>query len=86
MSPVQQIALIDKRIDGIRLELYRRGSRPGLNVSEWTLVWERNPDLWARNEELFRQRGAAQLVRDAEINRAYRAEQRRIRASYRRAS
>lgn len=81
MSAVQQIRLIDKRIDGIRLELHRRG--PAFHTFDthaaWQLAWDRNPDLHERHTELFRQRGDLQVARDAEIEREWRAQERRER-------
>lgn len=72
---------------GIRLDLYRRVGRFNTFCSHgWQLAWDRNPDLHARRTELFRQRGELQQIRDAEIDRAYRAEQRRARRSYRKAA
>ncbi len=87
VSPVEVIRQIDKRIDGIRLELFRRGGRFNtLDVSSWQLAWDRHPDLNSRHDMLYRLRGLAQLERDAEIERAYRVEQRRLRATLRRAA
>lgn len=87
MSPTQTIRQIDKRIDGIRMELFRRVGRFNtLSASEWQLAWDRHPDLYSRQEMLFGLRGLAQLDRDAEIERAYRAEQRKQRRAYRRAA
>lgn len=87
MTAVQQIRIIDKKIDGIRLELFRRVGRFNtMDAGGWQLAWDRHPDLYARHTELFRQRGELQVVRDAEIDRQYRAEQRKLRRSYRRAA
>lgn len=87
MTAVQQIAQIDRNIDGISLELFRRAGRFNtMSADSWQLAWDRNPDLRARREELYRQRGELQIIRDAETERAYRAEQRRVRRSYRRAA
>lgn len=86
MTEVQQIRLIDKRIDGIRLEMFRRTRVSIFDAGSWQLAWDRNPDLHARSEELFRQRGELQQVRDAKAEREFRAAQRRLRASYRRAA
>lgn len=86
LTPAQTIRQIDRHIDGIRLELYRRGCRPRLSASEWQLAWDRNPDLSARNDTLYRLRGLAQLARDAAIEREYRSLQRRQRQTYRKAA
>lgn len=87
MTVNQQIALIDKRIDGVRMELFRRVGRFNtMSANSWQLAWDRHPDLYARQSGLFCQRGVLQQVRDAEAERAYRADQRRVRASYRMAA
>lgn len=84
MTPLQQIRLIDKRIDGITLELFRRGGRFNtFDCHGWQLAWDRAPDLRIRRNELFRLRGLAQQERDALIEKEYRTAQRRQRASYR---
>jgi hypothetical protein len=80
----QQIKLIDKRIDGVRLELYRRYGRFNTFSShDWQLAWDRNPDLHARHSELFRLRGIAQDQRDAEAEKEYRKSQRAERRAVR---
>jgi hypothetical protein len=87
MTPTQRIAAIDRRIDGVRLELFRRGCRFNtMSAHGWQIAWDRHPDLGARNDFLYRLRGLAQLDRDAEIERTYRADQRRARAARRRAA
>jgi hypothetical protein len=76
----QQINLIDKRIDGVRLELFRRVGRFNTFCSwGWQLAWDRNPDLHARQTDLYRQRGELQQIRDAEIECKYQATARRER-------
>jgi hypothetical protein len=80
---IADIRQIDRHIDGIRLELYRRGNRPGMSADEWQLAWDRNLDLKARHNDLFRTRGALQVQRDAAINQEYSAEQRAKRRSLR---
>lgn len=83
MTPTETLRIIDKRIDGIRSELFRRSGRVNtLSCHDWQLAWERNPDLHSRQSMLFGLRDLAQLARDAEIERAYRAEQRRLRHSF----
>jgi hypothetical protein len=85
-SQIETIRLIDKRIDGIRLELFRRGARFNtLDAAGWQLAWDRNPDLLGRHEALFRFRGIAQDTRDAIIESDHRAAQRRERAAAKRA-
>lgn len=85
-NQIEAIRIIDKKIDGIRLELYRRVGRFNtLEAAAWDLAWRRCPDLYARQEALFRFRGVAQQIRDAIIDTEYRAEQRRERAAHRKA-
>lgn len=82
MTAAQQIILIDKRLDGIRLEVFRRLGRFNSQSADcWDLAWARCPDLYARQGDLYRQRGAMQKVRDAALEREYRAEQRRKRSA-----
>lgn len=84
LSEVQaQIRQIDRNIDGIRSALYARGRFDNLSAHGWQLAWDRNPDLHARETELFRQRGELQQQRDALIESEYRAEQRRQRRTRR---
>lgn len=83
MTAAEQIKQIDRNIDGIRLELYRRGARNLFSAHDWQLAWDRNPDLAARDKALFRQRGALQVIRNSDLERAYRAEQRQARRNRR---
>jgi hypothetical protein len=86
-SSKEEIRLIDKRIDGVRLELFRRGARFNtFDCHGWQLAWDRNPDLYGRQLALSRRRGIAQQECDAIAEREYRAAQRRQRAAYRRAA
>lgn len=86
-TAVQQIAQIDRNIEGVRRELFRRVGRFNtLCIWGWHLAWNRNPDLHARQTELYRLRGLAQQERDALIEKEYRAAQRRQRATYRKAA
>lgn len=83
-ATLAQIAQIDRRVDGIRLEVFRRGNRFFMHDTwGWQLAWDRHPDLHERQTALYRQRGQLQLVRDREIEREYQAEQRRQRAAER---
>lgn len=80
-AALAQIAQIDRLIDGVRLEVFRRGNRFFMHdIWGWQLAWDRHPDLKARDTALFCQRGQLQLVCDAELERAYQAEQRSKRA------
>lgn len=86
-SQIETIRLIDKRIDGIRLELFRRGARFNtFDCHGWQLAWDRNPDLWGRREALYRFRDIAQQTRDAIMEADFRAAQRRERAAMRRSA
>lgn len=60
------ISQIDRKIDGIRTEVCRRTLLMNIFSSEsWQRAWDRHPELRARQNELFRQRGIAQQERDA---------------------
>lgn len=71
-AQLEAIRLIDRKIDGIRLELFRRGARNLISAADWQLAWDRNPDLAGRNDALFRFRGVAQATRDAILDREHR--------------
>jgi hypothetical protein len=79
------IRLIDKKIHGIRLELYRRVGRFNtFSAHDWQLAWDRNPDLQARENALFLLRDIAvqeftELL-EKEYRKAQRAERRAVRA------
>lgn len=79
-SQIEAIRLLDKRIDGVRLELLRRVRVNILDAGSWQLAWDRNPDIDRRHDALFRLRGIAQDTRDLIIEREYQAAQRRERA------
>lgn len=81
------IRQIDRRIDGIRLEIYRRIGRFNTqSCLAWQAAWERCPDLQARDRDLYEQRGHLQTERDAALEREYRAEQRQSRKQTRKAA
>lgn len=83
-SQIEAIRLIDKKIDSVRLELYRRYGRFNtFNAHEWQLAWDCNPDLFNRSKALFDLRMVAIDARDAIINREYSSAQRRARAQRR---
>lgn len=59
------IGTIDKAINGIRRELRKRLAIAQVRIDSssaesWQLAWDLHPDLREREDELFRQRGAAQ--------------------------
>lgn len=82
----QTIARIDTMIDANRRALMSRlHFNPDCSSRAWQNAWDRCPDLQAHERELFRQRGAAQVVRDADAHAAWKREQRRIRAEANRA-
>jgi hypothetical protein len=86
-TPAQTIRQIDRHIDGVTLELFRRGGRFNIfDAGAWQLAFDRHPDLGARRDTLFRLRGLAQLDRDAQAERDYRAAQRKQRRAYRTAA
>lgn len=81
------IRQIDRRIDGIRLELYRRGGRFNtFDCGAWQLAWDRNPDLRARETALYSTRYDFSQEENAALTSEHRAEQRRCRAANRKAT
>lgn len=65
MNARQQIAAIDRQIDEVHLALIGRAGRFNtLNAAAWQKAWDANPDLRELDRELYRQRGAAQDIRD----------------------
>jgi hypothetical protein len=86
MTPHQAIEQIDKQIDANRRALMARlHFGVGRSAHEWQAAWDRCPDLYARERDLYRQRGLLQEQRNAADNRAWQAEQRKERARLRRA-
>ena len=86
-KPKLQIATIDTLIDENRRALMSRlHVGPACSAQAWQNAWDRCPDLYARERELFCQRGDAQEARDMEINAAWKSEQRQLRAKARRAA
>ncbi|MCP1832787.1 hypothetical protein [Bradyrhizobium sp. USDA 4545] len=81
---LEAIRIIDRKIDGIRMELCRRlqGVRI-FDANDWHLAYDRHPDLRDRAEALWRFRGVAQQTRDLIIEREYQAAQRRERTQRR---
>lgn len=78
---LEAIRIIDRKIDGIRKELFRRvGAFNAMSADGWQLAWNRNPDLDERHAALFRFRGVAQQTRDLIIEREHQAARRRERA------
>lgn len=76
------ISRIDMEIGVVRRELRRRELRlrrplNDLSAASWQAAWDRNPDLYERNNELCRQRGIAQQARDARAHRAWVQQNRR---------
>lgn len=86
MTAAAQIQQIDIQIDAVRGQLYRRIGYMPATAADFQAAWDRNPILLAKHRALFLARGNAQVERDADDERAYRAEQRRVRASYRKAA
>ena len=53
------IASIDAEIDAVRAELTRRmGARIAPTPLAYTAAWEKHPDLWRREHDLFIKRDA----------------------------
>lgn len=79
------------KIEGIDAEIYanrrvllRRVRFAPSTASEWQAAWDRSPDLWARNNGLYLQRGIEQDARDKAAHREWQSEQRRLHAPSRR--
>lgn len=81
MTPRQAIEQIDRQIDAnTRALMGRLHFNPGMSAQQWHGAYDRCPDLRARRDTLYRQRGIQQHLRDAEDHRAWQAEQRKERA------
>lgn len=79
-----EIALIDRKSDGICRELHRRvGAFNVMSCYGWQLAWDRCPDLWARRQALGPSRWGAMDRRDAILAKQKRAAERLERAKYR---
>lgn len=63
-SPRKIIASIDEQINANRAELLARCTRKPGTWQTWGYAWARHPDLHQREQDLFRQRGEAQVERD----------------------
>lgn len=85
-TAIQQIAEIDLLIDAnTRALMGRVHCDPGMSAHMWQNAWDRCPDLSATRDDLFRQRGESQLVRDREIHKEHLSQQRKERAAHRKA-
>lgn len=86
MSAPRSIAEIDALIDANTRALVRRLRHdPGMSARDWQTAWDRCPDLKARKDALYGERGAAQLIRDRAEHEAWKLQQRRERAAQRKA-
>lgn len=76
------IEKIDEAINENRRNLMARlHCNPECSARAWQNAWDRCPDLWVREQDLYRQRGDAQVVRDEGLNAAWKIEQRQHRKS-----
>ena len=62
--PAQAIQALDKLIDANRDALIKAFGREPEGAAGWQEAWDAHPALHARDCELFRQRGVAQVERD----------------------
>ncbi|MES5483626.1 hypothetical protein QMZ05_12780 [Bradyrhizobium sp. INPA03-11B] len=87
-AQIEAIRIIDRKIDGIRMELRRRigGGLRIFSAHDWHYAYERHADLRERADALWRFRGVAQQTRDLIIEREHQAVQRRQRALRRKAA
>lgn len=75
MTAAEKIAQIDKLIDANRAAvLLRIRCRPETSA-DWQRVRDAHPDFHARDCELYRQRGLAQVERDEAAEKAWKREQ-----------
>lgn len=63
-NPARSISAIDKDIDANHRELRRRRRVKQLCAESWQCAWDLEPELQARDHDLFRERGLAQRARD----------------------
>lgn len=59
-----QISRIDREINANQRRLRQLEKINPHSPQSWQAAWDRQPALWAREQELFRSRGAAQRERD----------------------
>ncbi len=79
-SPRQKISEIDKRIDlNRRAMIARLRFRPDRSAAAWQRAWDKCPDLWAVEQQLYRLRGALQIERDTADELKFRQERRQKR-------
>jgi hypothetical protein len=64
MTYPRSIAEIDKDITAIQRRVRRLHVVDNLSTESWQAAWDREPALAERERELFRERGAAQKIRD----------------------
>ena len=69
-SAAAVIASIDRQIDQVRLALQTLEPVRIYSAGSWQAAWDRHPELRAREDELFTQRGALQQQRDAAAHKA----------------
>lgn len=85
MNLAAQLRRIDLKIDLNRAELVSRGT---IFDSEcflcWGLAWGQSPALKARDRSLFVERATIRSAQDAQAEKDYQREQRRLRAQERR--
>jgi len=67
MTPRQQLAAIDRRIDAIHAELCRLETIDQFSASSWQEAWDKHPDLRAEERALYLSRYDAQQARDEEM-------------------
>lgn len=83
----QHIEQIDRQINVNRWALHLRCPLINtLSARSWQNAWDRHPDLRAREDELFRQRGIAQQECDEAEHKAWLSQQRSERAKARHAA
>lgn len=69
MNPVQKIAEIDRQIDLVTRSMVRLNKINLYSSASWQRAWDKHPEMRARYDELYCQRGQAQHERDRTAKR-----------------
>lgn len=69
MNPVRKISEIDRQIDLVTTSMLRLNKINRLSAASWQRAWDKHPEMRARYDELYRQRGHAQHERDRTAKR-----------------
>lgn len=67
---MRTIPQIDKDITAVAAQVTKLGGVKPRSAGGWQKLWDRFPELAAETKALYRERGAAQVVRDEAAYRA----------------